>query len=145
MTVLFNIFMRQTLTDYFGGLHKNMNCAFPLRTSFYRIPPDDSFYSIVCIYHPPRSKTPPPFFLPSPLLKSANCSSTPFLGNPPPTMFVFREPLSPSLKVIVFSELPKCLSFSSLIPSYLLKVTKFWDQISHSEFLNSLLINFFCH
>ena len=82
MTVLFNIFMRQT-TYYFWGLHKNMNCAFPLRTSFYRIPPDDSFYSIVCIYHPPRSKTPPPFFLPSPLLKSANCSSTPFLGNPP--------------------------------------------------------------
>ena len=22
--------MRQTLTDDFGGLHKNMNCAFPL-------------------------------------------------------------------------------------------------------------------
>ena len=31
VTVLFNIFMRQTLTDYFWGLHKNMNCAFPLR------------------------------------------------------------------------------------------------------------------
>ena len=31
VTVLFNIFMRQTLTDYFGGLHKNMNCAFPLK------------------------------------------------------------------------------------------------------------------
>ena len=29
-TVLFNTFMRQTLTDDFGGLHKNMNCAFPL-------------------------------------------------------------------------------------------------------------------
>ena len=29
VTVLFNIFMRQTLTDDFGGLHKNMNCAFP--------------------------------------------------------------------------------------------------------------------
>ena len=122
MTVLFNIFMRQTLTDYFGGLHKNMNCAFPLRTSFYRIPPDDSFYSIVCIYHPPRSKTPPPFFLPSPLLK---LFKHPLFRQSPPTMFVFREPLSPSLKVIVFSELPKCLSFSSLIPSYLLKVTKF--------------------
>ena len=24
-------FMRQTLTDDFWGLHKNMNCAFPLR------------------------------------------------------------------------------------------------------------------
>ena len=30
-TVLFNIFMRQTLTDDFGGLHRNMNCAFPLK------------------------------------------------------------------------------------------------------------------
>ena len=30
MTVLFNIFMRQTLTDDFWELHKNMNCAFPL-------------------------------------------------------------------------------------------------------------------
>ena len=29
-TVLFNTVMRQTLTDDFGGLHKNMNCAFPL-------------------------------------------------------------------------------------------------------------------
>ena len=29
-TVLFNIFMRQTLTDTFWGLHKNMNCVFPL-------------------------------------------------------------------------------------------------------------------
>ena len=29
-TGLFNIFMRQTLTDGFWGLHKNMNCAFPL-------------------------------------------------------------------------------------------------------------------
>ena len=32
VTVLFNIFMRQTLTDDFGGLHENMNCAFPLIT-----------------------------------------------------------------------------------------------------------------
>ena len=31
MTVFFNNFVRQTLTDDFGGLHKNMNCAFPLR------------------------------------------------------------------------------------------------------------------
>ena len=28
--LLFNIFMRQTLTGDFWGLHKNMNCAFPL-------------------------------------------------------------------------------------------------------------------
>ena len=31
VTVLFNIFMRQTLTDDFGELHKNMNCRFPLK------------------------------------------------------------------------------------------------------------------
>ena len=30
VTVLFDIFMRQTLTDDFCGLHKIMNCAFPL-------------------------------------------------------------------------------------------------------------------
>ena len=30
VTVLFNIFMRQTLNDDFWGLHKNMNYAFPL-------------------------------------------------------------------------------------------------------------------
>ena len=35
VAVLFNIFMRQTLTDGFWGLHKNMNCAFPLREAAY--------------------------------------------------------------------------------------------------------------
>ena len=30
VTVLFNIFMRQTLSDDFAGLRKNMNCAFAL-------------------------------------------------------------------------------------------------------------------
>ena len=34
LPVLFNIFMRQTLTDDFWGLHKNMNCAFPLNAVF---------------------------------------------------------------------------------------------------------------
>ena len=32
VTALFNIFMRQTLTDDFWRLHKNTNCAFPLRS-----------------------------------------------------------------------------------------------------------------
>ena len=36
VTVLFNIFMRQTLTDDFWGLHKNMNCAFPLISYFFK-------------------------------------------------------------------------------------------------------------
>ena len=31
VTVLFNIFMRKTLTDNFWELHKNMNCVFPLK------------------------------------------------------------------------------------------------------------------
>ena len=31
VTVLFNIFIRQTLTDDFWGLHRNMNCVFPLK------------------------------------------------------------------------------------------------------------------
>ena len=30
VTVVLNIFMRQTLTNDFWGLHKNMNYAFPL-------------------------------------------------------------------------------------------------------------------
>ena len=30
VTVLFNFFIRQTLTDDFWGLHENMNCMFPL-------------------------------------------------------------------------------------------------------------------
>ena len=34
VTVLFNVFMRQTLTDHFRGLHKNMNCSFPLKHGF---------------------------------------------------------------------------------------------------------------
>ena len=32
VTVLFNIFMRQKLTDDFWGVHKNMNCAFPTKS-----------------------------------------------------------------------------------------------------------------
>ena len=42
VTVFFNIFMRQTLTDDFGGLRKNMNCAFPLRT-FCQVPQKSLF------------------------------------------------------------------------------------------------------
>ena len=37
MTVIFNIFMRQILTDDFWGLHKNTNCAFPLRLIVQRL------------------------------------------------------------------------------------------------------------
>ena len=34
VTVLFNIFIKQTFADDFLGLHKNMNCAFPLRSGY---------------------------------------------------------------------------------------------------------------
>ena len=39
MTVLLNIFLRQTLTDDFWGLHKNMNCTFHLSTYDLLLPP----------------------------------------------------------------------------------------------------------
>ena len=48
---------------------------------------------------------------------------------------VFREPPPPPLKVRSFSETQKYLNFSSLIPFYLLKVTKFLGNISQFEFL----------
>ena len=34
VAVILNVFMRQTLTDDFWGLNRNMNCAFPLNFSF---------------------------------------------------------------------------------------------------------------
>ena len=34
--MVFNIFMRQTLTNDFWGLHENMNCAFLLMTEFFK-------------------------------------------------------------------------------------------------------------
>ena len=37
VTVQFNIFMRQTLTDDFWGFHKNMNRAFPLTTYMHAL------------------------------------------------------------------------------------------------------------
>ena len=43
VTVLFNIFMTQTLTDYFWGLYKNMNCAFPLKADLFTLLNADKF------------------------------------------------------------------------------------------------------
>ena len=37
LTVLFDNFMIQTLTDHFWGLHKNMNCPFPLKMKLWSI------------------------------------------------------------------------------------------------------------
>ena len=61
-----------------------------------------------------------------PPLKSANCPSPPFLGDPPLHWFFVNTPL----KVRFFSEPQKDQSFSSLTPSYLLKVTEFSVKIS---------------
>ena len=54
------------------------------------------------------------------------------------------------LKVGFFSEPPKYWPFSSLAPSYLLKVTKFFVKISQFEFLvmtekNIFVYKLFCH
>ena len=83
---------------------------------------------------------PPPFinttpsFLPSSPLNLQTVQGPPFLGNPPPIslyQFFVKSPL----KVGFFSERPKYQSFSSVTPSYLLKVTKFLVNISQFEFL----------
>ena len=77
---------------------------------------------------PPPLKNTTPLSCQAPL-KSVNCPSPPFFGNPP-SILVFCEP---PLKVGSFSEPWKC--FSSLIPSYLSKATKILGKISQFEFL----------
>ena len=58
-------------------------------------------------------------------------SKPPFLGNYPFISVFMNSPLT----VRFFSEGPKYQSFSSLTPSYLLKVTKFLVKICQFEFL----------
>ena len=58
--------------------------------------------------------------------------------------------VNPHLKVRFFSEPPKYWSFSSLIPSYLLKVTEFLVKISQFKFLamtekNNFAYKLSCH
>ena len=94
--------------------------------------------SIVCIrVSPPPQKHPSPPISCQASLKLANCPSSLFLGNRPITL-VFRElppPVPPSPKSWIFQWIPKIFKFSSLIPSFLLKVTKFLGKISQFEFL----------
>ena len=96
---------------------------------------------------PPLSKTPPPSFLPSPFLKSANCPSPPppFQAIPPPPDIGFsRNPL----KIGFFHESQKyCFSF--LTSSYFYTVIKFSVKISHFEYLvmtekNIFVYKLFC-
>ena len=78
---------------------------------------EDEKHSVHWGINPPQKHY--PLFLAKPPLKFANWSSPPFLGNPP-SILVFHEP---PLNIGFFSEPPKDYSFSSLTPSYLLKVT----------------------
>ena len=90
----------------------------------------------------PLWKTPPPLFCQAPL-KSTNCPS------PPPPSFS-QSPLCigfsrPPLKVRSFHEPQKYESFSSLIPSYLLKVTKLLGKTSQFEFVIMTEKNIFAY
>ena len=77
-------------------------------------------------------KNPTPSFLRSPPpLKSAKCPSLPFLGNFPLLIGFF---VNRPLKIRFFSEPQKYSSFSSLTPSYLLKITKFLAKVFQFEF-----------
>ena len=81
-----------------------------------------------------------PSFLPSPLL-NLKTVQTPFLSKPL-SILVFREP---SLKVGLFSEPQKYQNFSSVTPSYLLKVSEFLVEISQFDFLVMTEKNIFAH
>ena len=74
-------------------------------------------------------------------LKSANCPSPHFRQSTPLYWFFVNTPL----KVRFSSEPPKYYSFSSLIPSYLLKVTKFLGKISQFEFFVMTEKNIFAY
>ena len=96
---------------------------------------------IVCIGVSTPLKNTIHSLLPRSLPLNLQTVQAPFLSNPP-SILVFREP---SLKVGFFSEPQKYQSFSSLTPSYLLKVTKFLVEISQFEFLVMTEENIFAH
>ena len=87
---------------------------------------------MVCIGVSNPFKNTTPLFLAKPTLKSVNCPSSPFLGNP---LLFIGFLWSLPLKVGFLSEYPKHQSFSSLTPSYFSKVTKFLLKISLCGFL----------
>ena len=72
--------------------------------------------------------------LPLPL-NLQSVQTPPFLGNPHLYWFFVTPRPSSSLKIGFFSEPPKYCSFSSLTPSYLLKVTRSLVKISQFELL----------
>ena len=90
---------------------------------------------IVCIGVSTPSKRPPAYFLPSPPLQASLFKKFPlYIG------FSWILPKSG-----IFQWTPKYQSFSSLTPSYLLKVTKFLVEISQFEFLVMTEKNIFAH
>ena len=113
-----------------------------LNKAFYSILLRSTFQIvIVCIGVSTPLKNTTPSFLPSSPLLNLQTVQVPFLSNPP-SILVFHET---SLKVGFFSEPQKYQSFSSLTPSYLLKVTKFLVEISQFEFLVMTEKNIFAH
>ena len=93
------------------------------------------------------AKPPPPH--PPPLNRQIVQAPPPhFLGNRGDFLYWLFMNLPP--KVGFFSEPPKYWSFSSLIPSYLLKVTEFLVKISQFKFLamtekNNFAYKLSCH
>ena len=83
---------------------------------------------------PTPTPSKPLFFLAKLPLNQQTVQTLPFLGNAPLHIGFSKPPPHP-LKVGSFIELPKYLSFSSLIPSYLLKATKLLGGISQFQFL----------
>ena len=98
--------------------------------------------SIVCIRVSTTFKNTASLFLAkNPPSNLQTVQATPFLGTPP-SISVFHELPFP-LKFGFFGERPKYQNFSSLTPSYLLKVTKFLVKIFQFEFLVMTMKNIF--
>ena len=93
---------------------------------------------------PPSPQKHLPSFLPSPSLNWQTAQAPLFQQSPPPlpSILVFRKPPHKSQ---IFQWTQKYSSFSSLTPSYLLKVAKFLVKISQFEFLVMIEKNIFAY
>ena len=109
-------------------------------------PSDVMVHSVHCGITPLKETT--PSFLPSlPLNWQTVQAPLLFRQSPPPLYWFF---VNLPQKVGFFSEPQKYSSFSSSIPSYLLKVTNILGKISQFEFLvitkkNIFAYKLFCH
>ena len=84
------------------------------------------------LWYQPHLKNTNPLFLAKPLPLNLQSVQTPFLRQLPPLDCFLHQPPP---KNRFFSKHQKYSSFSSLTPSYLLKITKFIVKISQFEFL----------